>query len=500
MTGTTTAMTGTTTEGVATPARRLREHARSVRTRITAGAVVVTAGALLAVGVTSYLVETNRVDDRIRTAISQEFAEFDNLEKDPETGRPFASAGRMVEVALQRNTPERTEVLLGYVPGKDWQTTSESRLSDLDRTILLDEIEQMRSLGGSGSVEAEIGEVVFGVKPVRDGGEEAAYVVAYLRDLEQAQVLDTMRTYGVIALLALVLVAIGAWLTAGRVLRPIRDLRDTALDITDTDLSRRIKVEGNDELADLAATFNAMLDRLEDSFRLQRRFLDDAGHELRTPITIVRGHLEVTDPGNPDDVAATRALVLDELDRMGRLVDDLIVLAKAGQPDFLHVTDVDAAALTDHVLEKVRALGERRWVLDDRAEWIVSADPQRITQALVQLAKNAVQHTHEGDEVAIGSAVGADHVMWWVRDTGPGVQRADAARIFDRFQRGHQAPGHDGSGLGLSIVRAIAQAHGGEVFVRSEPERGATFCLVLPPQPDAVRYSRKQPEAERQPL
>src|SRR5699024_2917573 len=138
---------------------------------------------------------------------------------------------------------------------------------------------------------------------------------------------DTFRTYALVAAAALVVLAAVAWVLAGRLLRPVRALREAAEQISDTDLSRRIPVTGTDDLSELTRTVNDMLARLETSFRSQRLLLDDAGHELRTPITIVRGHLEVMDPADPDDAAATRELALSELDRMHRLTDDLVLLA-----------------------------------------------------------------------------------------------------------------------------------------------------------------------------
>ena len=157
------------------------------------------------------------------------------------------------------------------------------------------------------------------------------------------------------ALLALLVVTLGAWSVSGRLLAPVRQLRTTAQEITDTDLSRRIPVEGHDDISDLVRTVNAMLDRLDGAFATQRTFLDDAGHELRTPVTVLRGHLELLDPYDHQDVTTTRELLLDEIDRMSRLVDDLIVLAKAGRPDFLRPAPTDVGVLTDQVLDKARA-------------------------------------------------------------------------------------------------------------------------------------------------
>jgi signal transduction histidine kinase len=271
------------------------------------------------------------------------------------------------------------------------------------------------------------------------------------------------------------------------VLRPVRTVTQTARSITDTDLSRRIDVRGRDEVAELAAAFNATLDRLETAFGAQRRFLNDAGHELKTPLTIVTGHLELLGD-DPVEREATVALVLDELDRMSRIVNDLLVLAKAEAPDFLHLETVDVGALTDEVRAKAAALAPRRWTLDARGRGVLVADRQRVTQALVQLAENAAKQTGENDQIAVGSRVEDGEVRFWVRDEGPGIPLQEQERVFTRFARGAGAPRGEGSGLGLSIVRAIARAHHGSVELASDEGSGSTFTIVLPvDQPEADR-------------
>ncbi|MGQ0463870.1 MAG: sensor histidine kinase [Sporichthyaceae bacterium] len=341
--------------------------------------------------------------------------------------------------------------------------------------------------GGSGTLRVGPNTIRFAAKAVRAEGGSApgAYVVAAFVDDERRELAEAVRSYLLVALVALMAVGLGAWSVSGRLLRPLRELRETADRIGHSDLTRRIESTGHDDISDLARTFNAMLDRLEDAFAGQRRFLDDAGHELRTPLTIVRGHLELLVPGDLDDVATTRALVLDELDRMGRLVDDLVVLARAGRPDFLRTTTVDLGSLTDDVLDKARGLGDRSWRCDARAEAAIDADPQRLTQALLQLAANAVAHTEPGAVVAVDSATSEDRVSLWVRDEGCGVPPGDAARIFDRFQRGEGADLH-GAGLGLSIVRAIATAHDGTVHLVPDPRPGALFRIDLPGAPARI--------------
>jgi signal transduction histidine kinase len=180
---------------------------------------------------------------------------------------------------------------------------------------------------------------------------------------------------------------------------------------------------------------------------------------------------------------------------MSRIVDDLIVLAKAEQPDFLTLAPVDLADLTVDVLAKARALGPRRWRVAGLAETTILADGQRLTQALIQLAANAVQHTGEGDSIAVGSAAEGSRVRLWVADTGVGIAPEDRGHIFERFARGPEPRRSEGAGLGLAIVRTITQAHGGVVRVDSAPGQGATFTLDLPAR--AGPASPGLPEVDR---
>ena len=174
----------------------------------------------------------------------------------------------------------------------------------------------------------------------------------------------------------MLLASLFIWLAAGRALAPLKALSNTARSINDTDLSRRIAVRGNDEIAELGTTFNEMLDRLDYAFTSQRAFMADVSHELRTPITIIRGHLE-TLGDDPEERREAMAVVADELDRMSRLVDDLLVLARASRPDFLRVEPLDLDLLTHDLFAKARQLGPRDWGLDEIGVGLIHADPQR---------------------------------------------------------------------------------------------------------------------------
>jgi two-component system, OmpR family, sensor kinase len=322
--------------------------------------------------------------------------------------------------------------------------------------------------------------VRYTVVPVEVEGDRrsAQLVAASFRDVERAEVDESILVLVLVAVGALVVAGGAGWLVAGRVLAPVRTVRTTAERISATDLTRRIQVRGRDDIASLARTFNSMLDRLEGAFDTQRRFLDDAGHELRTPITVIRGHLEVMTE-DPEERASTMGLILSELDRMKRIVDDLVLLAKAGHPNFLELSEVELSELTVEVVAKARVLGDRQWRVAALSEETLLADGERLTQAMTQLAQNAVAHTRPGDLIEFGSAVRDRRVDLWVRDTGSGVDDEVRERIFERFTRG-EGEAREGAGLGLAIVASIAEAHGGRVQLDSSSAHGAKFTLDLP--------------------
>jgi two-component system, OmpR family, sensor kinase len=221
-------------------------------------------------------------------------------------------------------------------------------------------------------------------------------------------------------------------------------------------------------------------DRLRRTLESQREFIDDATHELLTPLTIIRGHLEL-DLDDPVERAAAIDVVTDEVMRMTRLVDELRVLAHTRRPDFLEAEPLDAGTLVREVLDKVRGLAPRDWRLRScRGVWL-TGDRQRLQQALINLAHNAVQYTGVQDRIVIGAGADEQGARLWVADTGPGVPEDEHARIFERFAYGAGGRRHPNStGLGLAIVSAIARAHGGHVELDSRPGDGATFALILP--------------------
>ncbi len=323
-------------------------------------------------------------------------------------------------------------------------------------------------------------------RPAQGGGEvEARVEAATLDQLRERVEKAALRDLVVQSGLALALMSVGSltlgWVVAGRVLRPVRRITDTARRLSDRTLHERIALEGpDDELKELADTFDEMLARLDAAFTGQREFLDDAGHELKTPLTIVRGHLELLGD-DPSERRETVALVVDELDRMARMVDELLVLAKYEQPDFLDLATVDVNALTDELHAKAAALGPAEWTVESRGRGVIVADRQRLTQAVLQLAQNALRHGGEDGKIALGSAVADGEARFWVRDHGPGIPPDDQRTIFEKFGRasgdGQTKPG---SGLGLYIARGLVEAHGGRIAAESRLGEGSTFSFTLP--------------------
>ena len=477
-------MAGTTDAG----ARRRSWVPRAARTRIIGWVLLLVLLALGVVTLVTWRLLIAATDERIDITLAAEIEEFGRILEgnvDPRTGEPFASVEDVLQTLITYNLARPNEKFLGYVDG---EYRYQSRI---EAPVLLSRdagfTRQVGSVTDStwGRYDSGAGEVRYLAVPVILDGDPSrgVAVVAYFADQERQAADDAARLMLAVGGVTVLLAAGGAWVVAGRVLRPVRDVAATAHSITETDLSRRIPVDGrpDDELTDLTAAVNGMLDRLETGAEAQRRFLDDAGHELRTPITIVRGHLEVVDPADPGDVRETVALVDDELDRMNRIVSDLLLLARAEQPQFVRPQPVDVAALTAEVFDKVRRLGDRDWGLETVADVDAALDTQRVTQALVALADNAVRYTVLGDRISLGSQLSGGELRFWVSDTGPGVPESEQSRVFERFARGTSgARRSDGAGLGLSVVRAIAVAHGGRAVLDSVPGRGTTVSLVLP--------------------
>src|SRR5215212_1519486 len=274
---------------------------------------------------------------------------------------------------------------------------------------------------------------------------------------------------------------------AMRLSRPLRRMASTAAQVRAGDLSKRIGARGHhDEVRVLADAFDRMLDRLEDAFARQRGFVADASHELRTPLTVIRGQLEVLarqHQVSPADVRHVDEVVRTEVVRMERLVEDLLLLARADEGELLRSTTLDLRPFVTELFDALTLTADRRFELGDVPEGTLRADEDRLAQVVRNLARNAVEHTGPGGLVRVCvTARPRGWVELAVEDDGPGIPSEQRDRVFDRFHRldSARARGKGGAGLGLAIARAIVEAHGGRIAAGDSPEGGARVAFHLP--------------------
>jgi signal transduction histidine kinase len=288
----------------------------------------------------------------------------------------------------------------------------------------------------------------------------------------------------------LVLALLASFLAGARVSAPLRRMASIATRVDAGDLEPRMEVPPgrSDEVRVLGEAFNHMLDRLAEAFARQREFIADASHELRTPITVIRGQLEVlAAQGDPPaaEVQRVNRLVQAEIARTTRLIDDLLVLAQADRSGFLRPEKVDLGPFVSELWDGVSLTAERRFELGPIPIGAIVVDPDRLAQALHNLARNAIEHTEPSTGLVRLEVVrhGVDRIGFAVIDDGPGIPPAERELIFERFHRTDSSRSRrdGGAGLGLAIVQAIALAHGGNVRAGDGPGgRGARVELVLP--------------------
>jgi heavy metal sensor kinase len=278
-------------------------------------------------------------------------------------------------------------------------------------------------------------------------------------------------------------VAIAIWL-ANLISRPLRRMAAVASAVDSGDLSHRIDYSGEDEVGVLAESFNHMMDRLEEGFRHQRDFVSDASHELRSPLTVLRGRIEQLAEHSGDRAAldAEAAELMREVRRMERLTDDMLTLAKAERGGLLQRRRVPMDDFVEDLRRDLPLLGQRHYSVESSLHGDLEADPDRLAQVLRNLVANAVRHTsNDGHiDVSISSENGA--AVFAVTDDGTGIEPDQLGRIFDRFHRTDEgrSRAEGGSGLGLAIARAIVEAHGGSIAAESAAGEGATIRFSIP--------------------
>lgn len=329
------------------------------------------------------------------------------------------------------------------------------------------------------STNMAIGATVIVALPLDDTDSAIARLVA-------VEAIATAVALGVLSLVAWWVIRLGV--------RPIKQMADSAAAIADGDLSVRVpEGDPNTEVGELGVALNMMMGRIEDAFKERarseerlRQFVADASHELRTPVTTIRGYADLYRHGGLRDGEALDDAMRrteQEATRMGALVDDMLQLARLDQGRGVEFTQVDLAALTHDALADARATDpDRSITIDVDGPVFVSGDGDRLRQVLANLVSNAFVHTPDQTPVELRCRVEGDIAVLEVHDDGPGISDAVAKRAFERFFRGDpsRSRSRGGSGLGLAIVQGIIEAHGGEISLQSEVGEGTTVRVTLP--------------------
>lgn len=494
---------------------RTAEHGSrvSARWRIVGWIVLTTALSLLAVMVTLRSVLLTQVSTQANHDIVQEVDEFSTFASegvDPATAAPFTSATAMMERYLARQTPATGETLIAVTPTAAF--FSDNAAADAGE-ILAGDRERLQEIlahpQNSGITSTPQGELRWGRTSADVAGESGTLVVGIFTEAARERVdRDTLLLLGVAAG-GLLLTAGIAWLAAGQILRPIRDIARVADRIDALALSERVPVEGRDDIARLAVTFNDMLDRVERAHSSQRHFVSEVQHHLVEPRAEVERLLQTLG----DESASERqraAAVTDarhQLDRMATTLADLDLLSQHDRPDFVNPRPVDLHELTRAIVDlAVTRRPDRRWVLEEAPDATVIVDPERVTDAMVQLMRNAHAHTQPGEEIKVGASLeeGAEPLArFWVTNDGPPLLEDEARRLLEQYRSASQAGGvgdagdsrgagdsadagdsgdaeRTGMGLGLAVVRAVADAHGGSAWVESGEAEGTRFGIDLP--------------------
>lgn len=452
-----------------------------MRSRILATILVVCALGLIGAGGTAYLVGRQGILADVDQHLTEQVtaARILALEGDA-SGHEFTTTRDALEAIVATVLPDREGASLGILAGRAAFAPGVAMSFDLPSDPAF--IERVLAEVSDGSVRmgtavTSMGELRYIAAPVAIDDERGVFLIAVDLRAALADFNGAFGTYALVAAGALAIIGLVGFATAGRLLAPIRQLRVAAEEITATQRATRIPVVGRDDVSELTVTVNDMLDRLDTALTNQRRLLDDVQHELKTPITIVRGHLELLDPGDPDDTQATRAIAIDELDRMAGLIDEIGVLAESRML-VMRRDGILSAELTAEVLAKAQGIPGHDWRGGGTAETRVSVDRQKIVQAWLQLADNAAKYSPRGTPIFIGSTDLPGEVEFWVRDGGPGIPAGAEDRILERFGRA-DTTGAAGSGLGLSIVQSIIRAHGGRMVVASSVN-GSRIGFALP--------------------
>ncbi|MDO5289373.1 MAG: HAMP domain-containing sensor histidine kinase [Pseudomonadota bacterium] len=481
----------------ATPAVPL--HA-SLRWRVVGWMVLGTALTMLAMIMTMRSVLLGRVALDTNAAIVQEIGEFRTFARegrDPRTARPFATLEALMDRYLLRQTPDSGEAFIAVVPegvlylNNASQKAGEVLAQDPERLSALVDAPEL-----SGIERTTHGEMRWGKTRVQAAnGQTGVFIVTHFTAHQRQLVLRETAVYFGVAFAGLLLIGALAWIVAGQVLTPIRQINAAARRVGARGPAPRVPVSGSDELAELARGFNTMAARVDQAHTAQQHFIEQVQRHFNQAGRRAQAHLARLDAagGNAAAQAAERQALHTLLGRVDQTLADLGLLIRATQPDFLQPAPVDLAALADDVLAQAGALRDaqgqpRRWQLQAQAQGTAPLDAPRVLDAMRHLLGNAVAHSQPGDTLEVSAEQqeenGVPVLRLSVASPGQPLTAEQAQAVFAFSHLLDDAPADDdkdsGMGVGLAVVRAVAEAHGGYAWVQAGAEWGNRFGLTLP--------------------
>ncbi|VEP12003.1 Histidine kinase [Hyella patelloides LEGE 07179] len=434
-----------------------------------------------------------RIDSRLRAEIASEIAEFES-DFDLKKNQNLSQVKQSAIAYLRNDLVEKEQYFIILLEDNFFQSIPV--IYDLPQSLqpnsqLIERlISQKETVSGEFQTqELEVGKIIYRTFLFDTPGQDkGVFLVARATYSEYKEAALAMRLIVIVTTTLFLLTSIGAWFISDWILKPLRLMSATAKQISEKDLSQRLSILGQGEMAQVASTFNAMMERLEKAFQTQKSFVRNASHELKTPITIIQGHLDLMGE-DPEEQHETQAIINEQLDRMTRLVEDLLILTRVEQPEFLQPELIEIEVFTQKLFQKAKVFTEANLQLEKVGQGKLYIDPKRLTQAIMNLIENAVQHTPLGGKISIGSVCNESDVRFWVRDTGMGIAHSDRKQIFNPFARAaHSYRRSNGFGLGLSIAQAIVSACGGSIILDSLPGKGSTFTLIFPVKNSLVIY------------
>ncbi len=471
----------------------------SLRFRLLAGMAAVTvalvvAGILIKVGTERHL--TDQVDDRLRRLdlpVGDLIAALGPLSPSGRAGEIAAVASPTYIGVVDPATDQLTTIAVPHEGGEPVPPPAVPPALLAPHGLDTDEVVTVRSADGATRYRAVVVSTADMDVPLPPELADVVVVVAVPLDQVDGAVDGLVRTEAIALASVLAVLGLVTWWVLHLGVRPIKRMADAATVIAGGDLSHRIPAgTAGTEAKELQVALNQMLGTVDAALDERRRaeerlrqFLADASHELRTPVATVRGYAELyragglADRGRLDDALRRTG---QEAERMGRLIDDMLTLARLDEGRPLERSAVDLAAVAADAAQDARALDPERPVTTEIEPVEVVGDDSGLRQIAANLVRNAIVHTPPGTAVEISVRREGGNAQLAVRDDGPGMDEATASRVFERFFRADTARARatGGSGLGLAIVRSIAEAHGGTVALQSSPGEGTTVTVVLP--------------------